>query len=105
MLINWCLQITWQALVLEVMLVSRNSCFVWKEQKMAHAGKKTAEGTTNMAPVRNVQCAALVDVKRTAIRVQRSLRKLRCYMQAPTMVEMAQQVIYVYKHNVYCEIF
>jgi hypothetical protein len=75
--------------------VPRISCFVWKEQKLARAGKETAEGTTNMAPVRNVQCAALVNVKRTAFRFRRSLRKLQCYIQAPATVETAQQVMYV----------
>jgi hypothetical protein len=42
-----------------------------------------------MAPVRNVQCTALVEVKLTAIQVRKSLRKLHCYRQAPT----AQQEI------------
>lgn len=75
--------------------MTRNSCFVWKEQKLARAGKKTAEGTTNMASMRNVQFAALADVKCTAIRVRRSLAKLECYMEAPMTVETAQQVICV----------
>jgi len=74
------------------MQVPRNSCFVWKEQKLARAGKKTAEGITNMEPVRNLQCAPLVDVKRTLIGVRRSLRKLQCYIQAPTAVETTRQV-------------
>jgi len=80
---------------LEIMQVPRNSCLVWKEHKLTRARKKTVEGTTNMVPVRNVQCAALVDLKRTALRVRRSRRKLQGYMQAPTTVETAQQVIYV----------
>jgi hypothetical protein len=77
------------------MQVAMNSCLVWKEHTPTRAGKKTAERTTNMAPVRNVQCAVLVDLKRTALRVRRSGRKLQGYMQAPTTVETAQQVICV----------